>query len=65
MNIIPPIREGFYRWIDCVAGTVNGLLHRLQSNHEVRIIEEAPDTFRLQAAAGRESSLRDHRSPAG
>src|SRR5215467_912822 len=62
MNILSPIQEGFYRWIDSVAGTVNGLLHRLQSNHEVRIIEEAPDTFRLQAAAGgRQSKLRDHR----
>jgi general secretion pathway protein L len=62
MNILPPIQESFYRWIDSVAGTVNGLLHRLQSNHEVRIIEEAPDTFRLHAAtAGRQSNLPDHR----
>jgi general secretion pathway protein L len=62
MNILPPIQEGFYRWIDSVAGTVNGLLHRLQSNHEVRIIEEAPDTFRLHAAgAGPTSRLPDHR----
>jgi len=62
MNILPAIQEGFYRWIDAVAGTVNGLLHRLQSNHEVRIIEEAPDTFRLHAAAaGRKSGLPDHR----
>jgi general secretion pathway protein L len=62
MNILPPIQEGFYRWIDSVAGTVNGLLHRLQSNHEVRIIEEAPDTFRLRAAAaGRHPNLPDHR----
>jgi hypothetical protein len=62
MNILPPIQEGFYRWIDSVAGTVNGLLNRLQSNHEVGIIEEAPDTFRLHApAAGRRSHLADHR----
>ena len=62
MNILPPIQEGFNRWIDSVAGTVNGLLRRLQSNHEVRIIEEAPDTFRLHAAgAGPKSHLPDHR----
>ena len=62
MNILPPIQEAFYRWIDSVAGTVNGLLHRLQSNHEVRISEEAHDTFTLHAAgAGRKSNLRDHR----
>lgn len=62
MNLLPPIREGFYRWIDSVAGTVNGLLHRLQSHHEVRIIEEAHDTFTLHAAgAGRKSNLPDHR----
>jgi general secretion pathway protein L len=62
MNILPPIQEGFYRWIDSVAGTVNGLLDRLQSHHEVRIIEEAPDTFRLHAAAaGRLPKLPDHR----
>jgi general secretion pathway protein L len=62
MNILPPIQEGFYRWIDSVAGTINGLLNRLQSNHEVRIIEEAPDTFRLHApATGRQSNPPDHR----
>ncbi len=62
MNILPPIQEGFYRWIDSVAGTMNGLLNRLQSNHEVRIIENAPDTFTLRAArAGRKSSVADHR----
>jgi general secretion pathway protein L len=62
MNLLPPIQEGFNRWIDSVASTVNGLLHRLQSNHEVRIIEEAHDTFTLRAAAaGRKSSLPDHR----
>ncbi len=62
MNILPPIQEGFNRWIDSVASTVNGLLHRFQSNHEVRIIEEAPDTFRLHAAGvGPTSRLPDHR----
>src|SRR5215471_10589453 len=62
MNVLPPIQEGFYRWIDSVAGTVNGLLDRLQPNHHVRIIEEARDTFTLHAAdAGRKSNLADHR----
>src|SRR4029077_13389769 len=62
MNILPPIQEGFYRWIDSVASTANGLLHRLHSNHEVRITEEAHDTFTLHAAgAGRKSNLTDHR----
>jgi general secretion pathway protein L len=61
MNLLLQIQEGFNRWIDSVATTANGLLHRLQSNHEVRIIEEAHDTFTLRAAAGRKSSLPDHR----
>jgi general secretion pathway protein L len=62
MNILPPIQEGFYRWIDSVAGTVNGLLNRLQSNHEVRIIEGAHNTFTLHAAsAGRKSNVADYR----
>jgi len=62
MSVLPQIRDGFYRWIDSVASTVNGLLHRLQSNHEVRIVEEAHDTFTLHAAGtARKSSLRDHR----
>jgi hypothetical protein len=47
MNILPQIQDGFYRWMDCVAGTVNGLLHRLRPNHEVQIIEEGQDTFTL------------------
>jgi general secretion pathway protein L len=50
MNILPPIQEGFRRWIDSVAGTVNGLLHRLRSNNDVRLIEDAPDTFTLRVA---------------
>jgi len=62
MSVLPQIRDGFYRWIDSVAGTVNGLLHRLQPNHEVRIVEEAHDTFTLHAAGtARKSSLREHR----
>jgi general secretion pathway protein L len=57
MDILPPIQEGFNRWIDSVAGSVNGLLHRLHPNHDVRIVEEAPDTFTLQVAdAGKNSN---------
>ncbi len=52
MDILPPIKEGFSRWIDSVAGTVSGLLHRLQPNHEVQIIEDAPDRFTLRVADG-------------
>jgi len=62
MNILPPIQDGFHRWIDSVAGTVNGLLNRLQSNHEVRIIEDGHNTFTLRAAgAGRKSNVADYR----
>jgi general secretion pathway protein L len=63
MNILPPVREGFSRWIDSVAGTVNGLLHRLRSNHDVQIIEGAPDTFTLRVADGRKTSRKSNRKP--
>jgi general secretion pathway protein L len=63
MDILPPLKEGFSRWIDSVAGTVNGLMHRLQSNRDVQIIEGASDTFTLRVADGgkksRKSSLPD------
>jgi general secretion pathway protein L len=61
MEILPPIQEGFNRWIDSVAGSINGLLHRMRSNHEVRIVEEAPDTFTLRVAGGgkKKSNLPD------
>jgi general secretion pathway protein L len=64
MTILSPVQEGFSRWIDSVAGTVSGLTHRLRPNHDVRIVEEAPDTFTLRAAndgrtSGRKSSLPD------
>jgi general secretion pathway protein L len=63
MNILPPVREGFSRWIDSVAGTVNGLLHRLRSNHDVQIIEGAPDTFTLRVADGGKTSRKSNRKP--
>jgi general secretion pathway protein L len=65
MDILPPVKEGFSRWIDSVAGTVNGLLHRLRSNHDVQIVESAPDTFTLRVTDGgkksRKSSLPDRK----
>ncbi len=62
MNILPPIQDLFHRWIDSVAGTVSGMLHRLESNHEVQIVEEGQDTFTLRlAGAGRKSNLPEHR----
>jgi general secretion pathway protein L len=48
MTILPPIQEGFSRWISSVAGTVNGLSQRLRSRHDVQLIEEAPDSFTLR-----------------
>ncbi len=63
MDILPPVKEGFSRWIDSIAGTVSGLLHRLQSNHDVQIIESAPDTFTLRVTdrgkKSRKSNLPD------
>jgi general secretion pathway protein L len=63
MEILPPVKEGFSRWIDSVAGTVSGLLDRLRSDHHVQIIEDAADTFTLRVADGggksRTSSLPD------
>jgi general secretion pathway protein L len=59
MDILPPIQQGFNRWIDCVAGVINRLLSRLQSNHEVRIVEEASDAFTLRVTGAKKSSLTD------
>jgi general secretion pathway protein L len=60
MNILPQIQEAFNRWIDSVAGSVNGMLDRMRSNHEVLIIEEAPDRFTLRVVGGKKkSNLRD------
>jgi general secretion pathway protein L len=62
MELIPPIKEGFNRWISSVAGTVDRLLQRLRSTRDVQIIEGTPDTFTLRAAdSGRKkSNLPDH-----
>jgi len=50
MNILPSIQDTFYRWIDSVAGTVDGLLGWLRPKREVRIVEGANETFTLHAA---------------
>lgn len=56
MTILPPIQEGFSRWISSVATTVNGLLQRLRTFQDVEIVEDAPDTFTLRAVDGRSKS---------
>jgi general secretion pathway protein L len=52
MNFLPQIQQGFHRWIDSVAGTVDSLLDRLRSKREVRVVEEEHDTFTLHAEGG-------------
>src|ERR1700734_447159 len=56
MNLSAQIQDGFHRWIDSVAGTLNGLLDRLRSKREVRLIEEDDDTFVLHVEGGTEGS---------
>jgi general secretion pathway protein L len=52
MNLSAQIQDGFHRWIDSVAGTLNGLLDRVRSKREVRVIEGDNDTFILHVAGG-------------
>jgi general secretion pathway protein L len=52
MNLSAQIQDGFHRWIDSVAGTLNGLLDRLRSTREVQVIEEDQDTFILHVERG-------------
>src|SRR5258708_12140615 len=71
MSVLTQIQDGFHRWIDSVAGTVNGMLDRLRSKRDVQVIEDDSDTFILHvegadaAAPGRSAkknpSLPDHR----
>jgi general secretion pathway protein L len=49
MNFLPQIQDGFARWIDSVAATVNGLVEQMRPGREVRVIEEDNDTFVLHA----------------
>jgi general secretion pathway protein L len=65
MTILPPIQEGFSRWISSVAGTVNGLSQRLRANHDVQIIEQAPDTFTLRMTDASKKSAKKSEKKAG
>jgi general secretion pathway protein L len=56
MNLSAQIQDGFHRWIDSVAGTLNALLDRLRSKREVRLIEDDDDTFVLHVEGGSEGS---------
>jgi general secretion pathway protein L len=59
MNVSAQIQDGFSRWIDSVAGTVNAMLDRLRSRHEVQVIEEDHDTFILHAVGDAKSASTD------
>jgi len=61
MNLSAQIQDGFHRWIDSVAGTLNGLLDRLRSKREVRLIEEDDDTFVLHVEGGTDGSAANAR----
>jgi general secretion pathway protein L len=74
MNLSAQIQDGFHRWIDSVATTLDGLLDRLRSKREVQVIEEDNDIFVLHVERGGERpgktpikgqgkspALRDHR----
>ena len=43
MNFLPQIQDGFYRWIDSVAGTVDAMLDRLRSKRDVQVVEVEHD----------------------
>src|ERR1700678_4844742 len=62
MNFLPQIQDGFHRWIDSVAGTIDSLLGRLRTTREVQIIEDEHDTFTLHAQGdGKKLNLPDYR----
>jgi general secretion pathway protein L len=62
MNFLPQVQEGFHRWIDSVAGTVDSLLERLRTTREVRVVEDEHDTFTLHALGdGKKLNLPDCR----
>ncbi len=62
MKLLGQIIEGFSRWIDSVAETVNSIFDRLRSQRHVQFIEEEQDTFTLhELATGKNSNLPDHR----
>jgi len=49
MNILRQISESFSQWIDSVAASVNSILARWGSQHQVQLIEGEGDTFTLHA----------------
>lgn len=55
MTILPPIQEGFSRWIASVATTVNNLLQRLRTRQHLLIVEDDTDTFTLRVAHAKSS----------
>jgi general secretion pathway protein L len=62
MKLLRLIIEGFSRWIDSVAETVNSTFDRLRSRRQVQLIEEEQDTFTLHELGNvKNSSLPDHR----
>lgn len=62
MNLLRQIIEGYSRWIDSVAETVNSIFDRLRSQRHVQFIEEDHDTFTLHEQGGAKSlNLPDHR----
>jgi general secretion pathway protein L len=62
MKLLRQIIEGFSRWIDTVAETINSLFDRLRSQRHVQFIEEEQDTFTLhESGNGKGFHLPDHR----
>jgi general secretion pathway protein L len=62
MKFLRQIIEGFSRWIDSVAETINSLFDRLRSQRHVQFIEDEHDTFTLhEPGNGKSSNLPDHR----
>jgi general secretion pathway protein L len=49
MNILRQISDSFSQWIDSVAASVNSVLARWGSQHQVQLIEGDGDTFTLHA----------------
>jgi general secretion pathway protein L len=62
MSLWSQIREAFFRWIDSVAATLDGMLDRLRSQREVQVIEEDQDAFVLHVANGEANASDGSRS---
>jgi general secretion pathway protein L len=60
MNILRQISESFSQWIDSVAASVNSVLARWGSQHQVQLVEGEGDTFTLHALGDtKEASVPD------